>query len=798
VVTLSARLNWLCCAVLIACAQVQAHAQLFLVAGRSATNSPDPGLVALVWNPSPDPRATGYFLCWGLDSSACTNFLDAGNVTDVTVAGMVPNVGYYFTIVTYDAAGDRSPPSNQITATVPPANPVVTTWPVASAITYGQTLAASSLSGGSATPAGTFAFTTPSTAPNAGTALQSVTYTPTDTTNYNPASGTVSLTVNKAAPSVTAWPVANAITYGQTLAASTLSGGSATPAGTFAFTTPSTAPNTGTALQTVTYTPSDATNYNTASGTVSVTVNKAAPSVTAWPLAIAITYGQTLAASTLSGGSATPAGTFAFTAPSTAPNAGTALQSVTYTPTDTTNYNSASSTVSVTVNKTSPSVTTWPVASAITYRQTLAASTLSGGSATPAGTFAFTTLSTAPNAGTALQSVTYMPTDSTNYNTVSSTASVTVKPKAVTVTGLTANDKVYDGNTAATLNTSGAALVGLVSPDVVTLNTADATGAFNDPNVGTAKTVMVSGLSLSGTDAGNCTLASSVASATADILARAITVTAVADSKMYDGTPASAGVPAITAGSLASTDSAVWTQTFYSKTVGTGKTLTPGGAVAVGNGGYNYTVTFLNNTNGVITAKGLTAAGITASNKAYDDNTTATLNTTGATLVGKVPGDAVTLNTAGATGAFTNPDVGTAKSVLVSGLSLSGTDAGDYTVAQPTTTANITQASSATALVSSANPSLQGPNVTFTATVTSVAATSTTLTGNVQLYTNGVALGSPVALTDGVASLSTADLPPGTNTILAAYLGDSNFLSSSNSRAQLVAAVAGTPSTIGI
>jgi hypothetical protein len=1038
--------------------------------------------------------------------------------------------------------------SSTVSVTVNKAAPSMTTWPTASAITYGQTLAASTLSGGSATPSGTFAFTIPSTAPNAGTALQSVTYTPTDTTNYNTASSTVSVTVNKASLSMTAWPVASTITYGQTLAASTLSGGSATPAGTFAFTTPSTAPNAGTALQSVTYTPTDAANYNTASSTVSVTVNKAAPSVTAWPVASSVTYGQTLAASILSGGSATPAGTFAFTTPSTAPTAGTALQIVTYTPTDTVNYSTTSNTVSVTVNKAAPSVTAWPVAGAITYGQILAASTLSGGSASPAGSFAFTTPATAPNAGTAPQSVTYTPTDTTNYNTASNTVSVTVNPKVLTVTGIMANDKAYDGNTTAALNSSGAALVGTVSPDAVNLNTASATGTFSDPNAGTSKTVLVggltltgadagnytliqptttanitpagltvagieaqnkvydatnsatlivnnallvgvltgdtvtldttkaigvfadknvgtdklvtvggltllgpdaakytltqpttngditpasltvtgitagdkvydrttsatldtssaaldgligedqvtldasgaravfgeaavgtgkaatvsglaingpgavnylvtqpvaqasitaatvtpgltvsgkaydggtaatitgrslsgvignddvnlglsgtaafadknvgtdklvnisdlslsgstagnyvlsattatvaaditprtltvsatgvskvydgtlvatvtlsdgrvagdvlsdrytsalfadknvgtgkavsvSGLSISGPDAANYTLANSVAGATADILARAITVTAVADSKLYDGTSTSAGVPAITAGSLATTDGAVWTQTFDSKTAGMAKTLTPSGAVADGNGGHNYTVTFLNNTSGMITAKGLTVTGITTSNKTYDGNTTATLNTTGATLVGIVSGDAVNLNTASATGAFTDPNAGTIKTVLVSSLSLSGADAGNYALTQPTTTANIAQVGSATALLSSANPSLQGSNVTFTATVTPVDPASTTPSGSVQFYTSVGALGSLVALTDGVASLSTADLPGGINTLLAAYVGDSNFLGSSNGLAQLVVVVTGrpsTPNTIGI
>jgi len=318
------------------------------------------------------------------------------------------------------------------TATITKANPNVTAWPTASAITYGQTLADSILSGGAATPAGSFAFTTPATAPSAGTAAQSVIYTPTDTANYNTASSTVSVTVNKADPVVTTWPTAGGITYGQTLADSVLSGGGATPAGTFDWTIPSTVPGAGTPSESVTYTPTDAANYNTASSTVSVTVDKANPDVTAWPTAGAITFGQTLAASALSGGVATPAGSFAFTTPATAPNAGTAPQSVTYTPTDTADYNTASSTVSVTVSKANPVVTTWPSASAIPYGQTLADSTLSGGGATPAGTFAWTTPSTVPGAGTPSESVTYAPTDTANYNAASSSVSVTVNAASST------------------------------------------------------------------------------------------------------------------------------------------------------------------------------------------------------------------------------------------------------------------------------------------------------------------------------------------------------------------------------
>jgi hypothetical protein len=48
------------------------------------------------------------------------------------------------------------------------------------------------------------------------------------------------------------------------------------------------------------------------------------------------------------------------------------------------------------------------------------------------------------------------------------------------------------------------------------------------------------------------------------------------------------------------------------------------------------------------------------------------------------------LNTSTVSGNFSDRNVGTAKSVTVSGLTLSGTDAGNYTLTQPTTTGNIT------------------------------------------------------------------------------------------------------------
>src|SRR5512143_599592 len=120
----------------------------------------------------------------------------------------------------------------------------------------------------------------------------------------NTVTGSVNVTVTKATPTVSAWPTASSITYGQTLASSTLSGGSASVAGTFAFTTPTTAPGLGTAPQSVTFTPTDTTDYNTVTGSVNVTFSWSAAPLALHSSPTRRSSDLTLASSTLSGGSA--------------------------------------------------------------------------------------------------------------------------------------------------------------------------------------------------------------------------------------------------------------------------------------------------------------------------------------------------------------------------------------------------------------------------------------------------------------------------------------------------------------
>ena len=90
------------------------------------------------------------------------------------------------------------------------ATPTITTWPTASVIASGRSLAFSTLSGGVSNPAGVFAFTNPATVPPVGTAAQSVTFTPNDTTNYTIVTGVVTVTVNPALTITTTSPLTNA------------------------------------------------------------------------------------------------------------------------------------------------------------------------------------------------------------------------------------------------------------------------------------------------------------------------------------------------------------------------------------------------------------------------------------------------------------------------------------------------------------------------------------------------------------------------------------------------------------
>jgi len=96
----------------------------------------------------------------------------------------------------------------------------------------------------------------------------------------------------------------------------------------------------------------------------------------------------------------------------------------------------------------------------------------------------------------------------------------------------------------------------------------------------------------------------------------------------------------------------------------------------------------------------------------------------------------------------------------------------------------VDQTNTTTTLVSSLNPSTSGQSVTFTATVTQPYG-AVNGTGTVTFTDGGNTL-KTVNLSKGVAKLSTATLPVGTQTIAATYNGNSGFASSSASLTQTV------------
>ncbi|MCE4556604.1 YDG domain-containing protein, partial [Roseateles cellulosilyticus] len=271
-------------------------------------------------------------------------------------------------------------------------------------------------------------------------------------------------------------------------------------------------------------------------------------------------------------------------------------------------------------------------------------------------------------------------TDAGNYSVTQPTGlSADITPKALTVTGTTVANKVYDGLTTASL--TGGSLIGIVGSDTVTLTQV---GSFVDKNVGTAKAVTAAD-TLGGSDAGNYSVTQPTG-LTANITPKALTVTGTTvANKVYDGLTAAS----LSGGSLVGivgADTVTLTQagSFVDKNAGTARAVTAADTLGGTDAG-NYSVTQPTGLSADITPKALTVTGTTVANKVYDGLTTASLS--GGSLIGIVGSDTVTLTQVGS---FVDKNAGTARAVTAADT-LGGSDAGNYSVTQPTgLTANIT------------------------------------------------------------------------------------------------------------
>ncbi len=257
----------------------------------------------------------------------------------------------------------------------------------------------------------------------------------------------------------------------------------------------------------------------------------------------------------------------------------------------------------------------------------------------------------------------------------SSTATMDIARKAVTVQGQTVGNKTYDGTNAAPV--ANGTLDGVISGDNLLLNQS---ATFASANVGTGLAVTATN-TLGGTSVGNYVITTQPTLPSADITTASLTLTASAASKVYGSAKTFAGTEFTSSGLQ------------NGETVGSVSLASTGAASTVGVGSYpitisaatggtftasNYSISY---TNGALTVtpKALTVNGLTVSGKTYDGTTTAQINTSGVSLAGLVGSDDVTVTVTGAN--FVSANAGTHTVSLTS--TNGGADVGNYTITAP-------------------------------------------------------------------------------------------------------------------
>ncbi|MDP1613549.1 MAG: YDG domain-containing protein, partial [Sulfuritalea sp.] len=356
-------------------------------------------------------------------------------------------------------------------------------------------------------------------------------------------------------------------------------------------------------------------NYSVVDQTLTANITPAPLTITA--NAVSKTYDGTtgaagtaaLTAGTLFGADAFSGGTFAFANK----NAGTgktvsvsgitlndgnggANYTVTYADNAASTINKADLTVSTgNITKTYDSTTSAAGAAAVTAGTLFTGDTLTG------GTFAFADKNAGTGKTVTASGITLNDGNGgNNYNvTLADNTTSTIDKADVSISGLAAANKTYDGTVAASL--VGPAMITALGSDDVTVS-GTASGVFADKNAGTGKAITVSGLTLGGADAGNYNVPAQPAGLTADITQANLTVSTGNVTKTYDGTTSAAGTAAVAAGTLFGGDViSGGTYAFADKNAGIGKTVTVSGiTLNDGNGGGNYNVAYADNTTSTI------------------------------------------------------------------------------------------------------------------------------------------------------------------------------------------------------
>ncbi|NDE85373.1 MAG: hypothetical protein EB056_05020 [Verrucomicrobia bacterium] len=310
---------------------------------------------------------------------------------------------------------------------------------------------------------------------------------------------------------------------------------------------------------------------------------------------------------------------------------------------------------------------------------------------------------------------------------------MTVNKASLTVSGLSGKNKVYDGTRTADV-TGLAGLSGRVGGDgsLDVALTGSLTFEFVDANVGTNKTIAVSGGTLTGPKSGNYEL-SYPTNLKADISAASLpTVTFSSPASLVYDRTAKVFTASATGPSSLTLNYTGRNGTVYNSGTAPSQVGDYTASVTTSDGNYSGSQT----QEFSITAKGLTVSGAAATSRAFNGTTNVVVS--GGSLAGLASGDTVNLG-GSPTGTVSTPTVGTNIPVMVTGYAISGADAGNYVLAQPTgVTVDITKASqsisfnltnsvlSSVGSVSLSATSTSGLPVTFASSSPSVA----TVTGN--------------------------------------------------------------------
>jgi hypothetical protein len=295
-----------------------------------------------------------------------------------------------------------------------------------------------------------------------------------------------------------------------------------------------------------------------------------------------------------------------------------------------------------------------------------------------------------------------------NVNTVANTNGVINSATAVsTTTSLTTSSGTVVYGTTVTFTAIVSANTGSVAPTQgnvdfkdTTTNTDFLNGTFVSSS-GTSSTWtfttgiktfnFTTGDTIVATYSGDAAFNGSNGSTTQIVNKAPLTITALANSKTYDGTTSAAATPTV-AGLVTGDTVTGLSETYNSKNAGTGKTLSvaAGYTVSDGNSGGNYTVTTASSTAGVINKATLTITAL-ANTKTFDNTTSAAATPT---VVGLVGGDTVT----GLSETYDTSAVGTGKTLTVSpGYVVNdGNSGGNYTVTTATSKAGVINSATST------------------------------------------------------------------------------------------------------